>query len=197
MSLKSHAVELRERAEVTQFGFWLYLLSDVMIFGALFATFMVLRHNTAGSVAGPDIVDPPYVLLQTIVLLASSFTAAVALLAARAGKLGDMKRFLWATLILGAVFLGLEINEFAVMVNEGHSWKTSAFLSSFFALVGTHGFHILMGLIWLSVWLWYYTRRGLDDNMMRRLGLFVLFWHFLDIVWIWIFTIVYMFGVAL
>lgn len=194
---KQHIAELEEREEVSRFGFWIYLLSDVMIFGALFATFMVLRHNTAGGPSAADVIDPPYVLLQTIVLLASSFTAAVALLAAKTGHLRDMRRYLWATLMLGTLFLGLEIWEFVVMYQEGHSWMTSAFLSSFFALVGTHGLHILVGLIWLSAWLWYYQKRGLDGNMMRRLGLFVLFWHFLDIVWIWIFTIVYMFGVAL
>lgn len=197
MSTKQHTAELRERDEVSRFGFWLYLLSDVMIFGALFATFMILRHNTAGGPSGSDIVDPPYVLLQTIVLLASSFTVAVALLAAKTGQLRDMQRYLWATLILGTLFLGLEIREFVIMVAEGHSWRESAFLSSFFALVGTHGLHILIGLIWLGVWLYYYGKRGLDGNMLRRLGLFALFWHFLDIVWIWIFTIVYMFGVAL
>lgn len=196
-SVKEHAAELHEREDTTRFGFWIYLLSDVMVFGALFATFMVLRHNTAGGATGADIVDPPYVLLQTVVLLGSSFTAAVALLAAKTGRLRDMKLYLWATFILGLLFLGLEIREFTVMVADGHSWRESAFLSSFFALVGTHGFHILMGLIWLAVWLGYYARRGLDGNMMRRLGLFVLFWHFLDIVWIWIFTIVYMFGAAL
>lgn len=197
MSTINHAHELREREEVSRFGFWLYLLSDVMIFGALFATFMVLRHNTAAGPSASDIIEPPYVLLQTIVLLASSFTVAVALLAAKTGQLRDMRRFLWATLLLGALFLGLELKEFAVMVADGHSWRESAFLSSFFALVGTHGIHILIGLIWLSVWLYYYAKRGLDKNMLRRLGLFALFWHFLDIVWIWVFTIVYMFGVAL
>lgn len=197
MSTAAHQAELREREEVSRFGFWIYLLSDVMIFGALFATFMVLRHNTAGGPAGVDIVNPPYVLLQTIALLASSFTAAVALLAAKTGHLRDMSRYLWATLILGAIFLGLEINEFVVMVADGHSWRESAFLSSFFTLVGTHGVHILVGLIWLSVWLYYYAKRGLNEHMLRRLGLFVLFWHFLDIVWIWVFTIVYMFGAAL
>lgn len=186
-----------EQQEVTRFGFWIYLLSDVMIFAALFATFMVLRHNTAGGPSAADIIDPMFVLFQTIALLASSFTVAVAVLAARAGRLAEMKRYLWLTLLLGLFFLGLELFEFATLIHEGYDWTVSAFLSSFFALVGTHGLHISFGLIWLGVWLAYYYRRGLSSHMLRRLGLFALFWHFLDIVWIWVFTIVYMFGVGL
>ncbi len=186
-----------EQEDTTRFGFWLFLLSDVMIFGALFATFMILRHNTASGPSSHEIIEPGFVLLQTIALLASSFAVAVALLAAKAGKLSEMRNFLYATFVLGAIFLGLEMMEFVKLVHEGHDWTTSAFLSIFFALVGTHGLHILIGLIWLAVWLGYYAKRGLNQHMMRRLGLFGLFWHFLDIVWIWIFTIVYMFGVGL
>ena len=185
-----------ERESTARFGFWLYLLSDVMIFGALFATFMILRGGTAGGPTDADIIEPFPVLLQTLALLASSFTVAVAILAARAGKLQTMKLYLWATFLLGATFLGLELAEFINLVGEGHSWRESAFLSSFFALVGTHGLHITIGLLWLVVWLAYYQKRGMNEGMQRRLGLFALFWHFLDIVWIWLFTIVYMFGVG-
>lgn len=187
----------QEREEVARFGFWLYLLSDVMIFGALFATFMVLRHNTADGPSAAEIIEPGFVLLQTMALLASSFTVAVAVLAAKAGRLKDMRNHLIATALLGAIFLGLEIMEFTTLVHEGYDWTASAFLSSFFALVGTHGLHITVGLVWLIVWLAYYYKRGLSPHMLRRLGLFALFWHFLDIVWIWVFTIVYMFGVGL
>jgi cytochrome o ubiquinol oxidase subunit 3 len=186
-----------EQEDVARFGFWLYLLSDVMIFAALFATFMVLRHNTVDGPSAPEIINPSIVLFQTIALLTSSFTVAVAVLAAKAGRLKEMKRFLWLTLAFGAFFLGLELYEFNTLIHEGYSWKVSAFLSSFFALVGTHGLHITVGLIWLTVWLIYFRKRGLDQHMTRKLGLFALFWHFLDIVWIWVFTIVYMFGVAL
>lgn len=184
------------QTETTRLGFWLYLLSDVMIFGALFATFMILRHNTAGGPSAEDIFEPPYVLLQTIALLLSSFTAALALLAARHSKLAHMRRYLYLTVVLGATFLLMELYEFAKLIVEGHTWQTSAFLSAFFTLVGVHGLHILVGLLWLGAFLYYYRLRGMDHNMIRKLGLFVLFWHFLDLVWIWIFAIVYMFGVG-
>lgn len=190
------AHETTQREETTRFGFWLYLLSDVMIFGALFAVYMILRGNTAGGPGIDEIVQPLPVLIQTMALLGSSFTVAVAVLAARSGRLETMRLYLWATLALGLVFLGLELTEFITLVNEGHSWKISGFLSSFFALVGTHGLHITIGLLWLTVWLVYYQRRGLNQHMLRRLGLFALFWHFLDIVWIWVFTVVYLFGMG-
>ena len=193
----SHVKEMIEKTEVSRLGFWLFILSDVMIFGALFATYMILRGNTAGGVSGADIFEAPYVLLQTMALLISSFTAAMALLAANNNRLAQMKQYLFATLIFGLTFFGLEINEFVNLVADGHSWQSSAFLSIFFTLVGTHGFHIATGLIWLGVWLYFYKQRGLDDDMKRKLGLFVLFWHFLDLIWIWIFTVVYMFGVGL
>lgn len=196
MSVSSPLLQL-EKTQTTKLGFWLYLLSDVMLFGALFATFMILRHNTAGGPSGADIFSPPYVLLQTMALLISSFTVAVAVLAAKHGKRRTVLRYLIATGIFGLIFLGMEIYEFAELIAEGHTWQTSAFLSSFFALVGTHGLHIIAGLIWLGVYIYTLNRRVMDEHMVRKLGLFGLFWHFLDLVWIWIFTIVYMFGVGL
>ena len=180
----------QEQEEVVRFGLWLYILSDVMVFASLFATFMILRHNVAGGPTSQEIFDPQFVLLQTIVLLTSSFTVAMATAAARYGKLRDMKIYLLATGVLGATFLGLEIYEFSKLVSEGYSWQISAFLSSFFALVGTHGAHILVGLIWLTALYVLISRHGLNVDRQRKLGLFSLFWHFLDIVWIFIFTIV-------
>ena len=164
----SLGARVEERDKVARFGFWLYIMSDVMLFGALFATYMILRHNTAGGPTTLDIVEPPYVLIQTILL----------------------------TGLLGLGFFALEINEFITLAVDGHTWQTSAFLSAFFTLVGTHGAHILVGLIWLSVLLWLVHKRGLTPNIERKLGLFALFWHFLDIVWIFIFAIVYMYGVG-
>jgi len=180
----------------TRLGFWLYLLSDVMIFGSLFATYMVLRHNTAGGPSIHDIVEPSTVLLQTIALLASSFTAAMAQLALRFNKPKEFMQFVLATFGFGLFFLLMEIGEFRTLIDEGHSWQASAFLSAFFALVGTHGVHIAIGLLWLMVLVYRLRTRGVDDNFKRKFGLFALFWHFLDIVWIWLFTIVYMFGAA-
>lgn len=188
--------ELTERQSVEKLGFWIYVMSDIMLFGALFATFMVLRHSTAGGPSGRDLFDPSYVLIQTIALLASSFTAALALSAKKHGLVAQMKIQLVLTGILGLVFLGMELNEFRNLLIEGYSWQASAFLSSFFTLVGTHGLHITIGLLWLAVLIVLLYRRGLTNAFGRKLELFVIFWHFLDIVWIGIFTIVYMFGVG-
>lgn len=187
---------LEEQNETMRLGLWLYILSDVMLFGALFATYMVLRHNTAGGVGTVDIFDPPYVLIQTMILLTSSFTCALAVLAAKHDKFAAMRFQLILTGLLGLSFLALEINEFVKLGLEGHTWQASAFLSAFFALVGTHGLHILVGLIWLGTLLAIMQRPGLIEHFKRKLGLFALFWHFLDIVWIFIFAIVYMYGVG-
>ena len=192
----SLGARIEERDKVARFGFWLYIMSDVMLFGALFATYMILRHNTAGGPTTLDIIEPPYVLIQTILLLSSSLTAALAMLALKYGKLAAMKLQLLLTGLLGLGFFALEINEFITLAVDGHTWQTSAFLSAFFTLVGTHGAHILVGLIWLSVLLWLVHTRGLTPHIERKLGLFALFWHFLDIVWIFIFAIVYMYGVG-
>lgn len=193
MNVKHH---LAERDETAKLGFWIYILTDVMLFGALFATYMILRHNTAGGPNTVDIVQPPYVLIQTILLLASTFTVALAVLAAKHGRMPMLKAQLALTAVLGLGFLLMEINEFVTLVAEGHTWHVSAFLSAFFALVGTHGAHILTGLIWLGVLWWLIDKRGLTPHTERKLGLFALFWHFLDIVWIFIFAVVYMFGVG-
>lgn len=188
--------EIEEKSEIEGLGFWLYILSDLMLFSALFATFMVLRHNTAGGPSGSDLIDPPYTLVQTVTLLASSLTAALALSARKHGLMRQLKLQLVLTGLLGLVFLGLEINEFHGILAQGYSWQTSGFLSGFFTLVGTHGLHITIGLLWLGILLWHLYRRGMSDGLGRKLELFVIFWHFLDIVWIGIFTIVYMFGVG-
>lgn len=199
MALRENAaspIEVVEQTSATTLGFWLYILSDVMIFGALFATFMVLRHNTAGGPSGAEIFEPQYVLIQTIALLASSYTAALALSAARHGLLRRMWQCFVMTGALGLVFLGLEVREFMLLVSDGDSWQVSGFLSSFFALVGTHGLHITIGLLWLTTLFVAIKRRGLTSSNSRKLGLFTIFWHFLDVVWIGIFAIVYMFGVG-
>lgn len=193
MKQLDHALE---RVETARLGFWIYILTDVMLFGSLFATFMVLRHGTAGGPSGLNIFDPPYVLVQTLLLLSSSFTIALAVLAAKHRRFSAMKFQLILTGLLGLGFLLMEINEFIKFSHESFTWQMSAFLSAFFTLVGTHGAHILVGLIWLTVLLIAIRRRGMDEHMSRKLGLFALFWHFLDIVWIFIFAIVYMYGVG-
>ena len=176
-------------------GFWVYLMTDLMLFATLFATYGVLRGNTAGGPAGQDIFSLKLVFAETMILLASSLTAGLALLSAHAGRKTRMLQLLVITGVLGALFLGLEINEFRVLLADGHSWQNSAFLSSYFTLVGTHGLHIFAGLIWLVATVWYALKRPLSPRFMQRLTMFSWFWHFLDLVWVCIFSIVYLMGV--
>lgn len=191
MSKKQH--DASEHPSTT-LGFWLYLMTDMMLFAALFASFMVLRRNTAGGPGGPEVFDMGLVLIETVVLLASSLFCGLAWLAYRHKKRGDFIAYFAATLIAGAVFLGVEVMEFGTLLADGHSWQTSAFFSSYFTLVGTHGLHIAIGLLWGVVLAVAIARRGMTPAMMRKFGLFSVFWHFLDLVWIFIFTIVYVIG---
>lgn len=176
-------------------GFWMYLMTDCILFGSLFATYVVLRGNTYGGPAGSELFDLNFVLVETILLLVSSFVCGLGIIAARAGKRAFVLPALIVTFILGAVFVGMELYEFSHLVAEGNGWQRSAFLSAFFTLVGTHGLHITVGLLWLSVLVFSIVRFGLTPRNIKRLTLFSLFWHFLDVIWILIFTIVYLFGV--
>jgi cytochrome o ubiquinol oxidase subunit 3 len=185
----------RDPAAKTLFGFWVYLMTDCILFATLFATFAVLRGNTNGGPSGHDIFSLPYVLAETMILLTSSFSCGLALLSARAGNKNAALTFFAVTFLLGASFLGLELHEFAGLVRDGHSWHRSGFLSSFFTLVGTHGLHITAGLIWMLVMMMRTLKQGITENGLRRLTLLAMFWHFLDVVWIFIFTIVYLLGV--
>lgn len=179
----------------TIFGFWLYLMTDCVLFGCLFAAYAVLHPNTFGGPSSRDIFSLPYALIETMILLTSSFTCGLAMLFAhRQEKNGVMVLFL-ITFILGASFLGMELTEFHHLVSEGYSWQESGFLSAFYTLVSTHGAHISVGLLWIVVMLFQVAFRGLTLESMRRLTCLSLFWHFLDIVWIFIFTIVYLMGV--
>ena len=176
------------------FGFWVYLMTDCVLFATLFATFVVLRGNTFGGPAGGELFSLPYVLAETLILLTSSFTAGLATLAARGGDIRRLLGWLAVTFVLGAAFLGLEIYEFNQLYQEGNSWRRSAFLSAFFTLVGTHGAHIATGLLWVGLLMVRISRHGLDVNGWRRITMWALFWHFLDIIWIFIFSIVYLMG---
>lgn len=185
----------RENDEKTMFGFWVYIMTDCVLFASLFATFVVLRPNTFGGPSGHDIFNLPNVLAETLILLTSSFTCGLAMLAAHAKRKQLLLFWLGVTFVLGVAFLTLEITEFRHLVIEGNGWRRSGFLSGFFALVATHGLHITAGLIWLVVLMQRIYAKGMNGATMRRLTLFSLFWHFLDIVWIFIFSIVYMMGV--
>lgn len=175
-------------------GFWIYLMTDCILFATLFATFAVLRSATAGGPTGAELFDLPFVLVETMLLLTSSFTIGLAVLGAERGYKKQALIWLGLTFVLGAAFLGMELYEFNHLVAEGADWSRSAFLSSFFVLVATHGIHIAVGLLWLIVVMVRLWKRNFKETDRRRLGLLGLFWHFLDIIWIFIFTIVYLMG---
>lgn len=183
-----------QAAEKTVLGFWVYLMTDCVLFASLFAVYAVLHGNTFGGPGGRELFKLPYVLIETMALLTSSFTCGLALLAAQKRDRSQVLLWLGATFLLGLTFLGLELSEFHKMAIEGNSWRRSGFLSSYFTLVGTHGLHITFGLIWMAVSGVFMVKHGLTESMLKRLTLLSLFWHFLDIVWIFIFTIVYLFG---
>lgn len=180
----------------TLFGFWAYIMTDCVLFATLFATFAVMRHSTAGGPGAGELFSLPYVLVETMLLLTSSFSCGLALLAARQGSRGQTAIWLALTAGLGLGFLGLELHEFRNLAIEGNSWQRSGFLSAFFTLVGTHGAHITVGLLWIGVMLAQIIRQGLTAGNIRRILLLGLFWHFLDIVWIFIFSFVYLMGAA-
>lgn len=174
------------------FGFWIYLMTDLLMFAVLFATFAVLRDSTHGGIGIKEIFDPPFVLLETLILLTSSFTSGLGIIAARAFDKKKTFLFLGITLALGIAFLFMEYIEFSHLIHEGSTPQTSAFLSAFFALLGTHGLHIIIGCLWMILLLVQMIRRGLTHSLVRKLSLLGIFWHFLDIVWIFIFTFVYL-----
>lgn len=186
---RERVVEKYAKAEL---GFWLYLMTDIILFASLFATYMVLRPNIAGGMSASELFDPTFALAETVLLLMSSFTCGLAVLFLRFRYKSTGLILLAVTLLLGGMFLFLEMYEFMEFIHEGQSWQTSGFLSGFFALVATHGLHITIGILWGLVLFWYIFKKGITANAMRRVSLFSLFWHFLDIVWIFIFTIVYL-----
>jgi cytochrome o ubiquinol oxidase subunit 3 len=176
-------------------GFWIYLMTDCLLFATLFAAFAVLRNNTFGGPTIRDIVHPSYVLVQTLLLLTSSFTCSLAVASSIKKSASSAIRWLFATIVLGASFFVMEFLEFRQLSIEGHSWRVSAALSSFFTLVGTHGLHIAIGLLWSLVLLWLIVKHGITKSTERKLRMFSMYWHFLDVVWICVFTEVYLRGV--
>ena len=187
--------EAIQQTDVKALGFWIYLMTDCVLFAALFATYAILHGNTYGGPTSRDLFSLPTVLIETLALLTSSFTAGLAVVSAKAGSRRAAFVMLAATFMLGCVFLSIELNEFAHLAADGHGWWSSGFLSAFFTLVGTHGLHISIGLLWLAVMIAQLWRRGGTPGVLRRLTLFGMFWHFLDVIWIFIFTIVYLMGV--
>lgn len=180
--------------EKTTLGFWIYLMTDCVLFASLFAVYAVLHGSTFGGPGGEELFDMPYVLAETMLLLTSSFTCGLAMLAVQRRDKRQVLLCLAVTALLGLSFLGMELSEFQTLIVEGNSWERSGFLSSYFTLVGTHGLHITIGLIWMAVMAVFTFKRGITHAIAKRLTLLSLFWHFLDVVWIFIFTIVYLFG---
>lgn len=175
------------------FGFWLYLMTDCVIFASLFAVFAVMSQQFAGGPSPKDLFDIGGVALETAALLLSSITYGFAMLSARQRKSGGVLAWLAITFLLGLAFLGLEIQEFSHLIAEGAGPGRSAFLSSFFTLVGTHGLHVTVGLVWMAVLAVQIIRRPeLSERDFTRLACLSLFWHFLDIVWICVFSFVYL-----
>ena len=178
----------------TMLGFWLYLMSDCLIFAMLFATFGVLGTSYAAGPGPKDLFDLKLVALNTAMLLFSSITYGFAMLAMMKGKVGSTQMWLAITGLFGLAFLSIELYEFHHMIHEGAGWWRSAFLSSFFTLVGTHGLHVTFGIIWLVVLMVQVAKFGLIEANQRRLMCLSMFWHFLDVVWIGVFTFVYLLG---
>lgn len=175
-------------------GFWVYLMTDCVLFATLFAVFAVLRTATDGGPGGSDLFDLNFVLVETMILLISSFTVGLAVLGAERGFKKQAIMWLVFTFLLGAAFLALELWEFNVLITEGNGWQRSAFLSSYFTLVATHGIHIAVGLIWMAVVIFRLVQRNFKITDVRRLSILGLFWHFLDVIWIFIFSFVYLIG---
>jgi cytochrome o ubiquinol oxidase subunit III len=180
---------------VVGYGFWIFLLSDIVMFSAFFAGYAVLSHATAGGLNGMQLFNQRSVAIETGCLLASSYTCGLMAVAANSRRYAATYLWAFVTFVLGACFLGLELREFAGMIAVGAGPQRSAFLSAFFTLVGCHGLHVTAGLVWLVVMMAQVAIRGLRPNVERRLLCFSLFWHALDIVWVWLFTVVYLMGV--
>ena len=178
----------------TMLGFWIYLMSDCLIFAMLFAAYAVLGSSYAGGPGPKQLFDLPLVALNTSMLLLSSITYGFAMLAMNDGKRGATQLWLAITGLFGLAFLGIELSEFRHLIHEGATPQKSAFLSSFFTLVGTHGLHVTFGVIWLVVLMVQVQVKGLIPANRRRLMCLSLFWHFLDVIWIGVFTFVYLMG---
>ncbi len=175
-------------------GFWLFLGGEVVLFGSLFATFIALRNSYAGGPTGQELFDLKLVALATFLLLTSSMTSVMAILGMHRHDFAAMQRWLIITVLLGAGFLGLEIYEFNHYIHEGHTMSSSAFGSAFYTLVGFHGAHVLGGVVWIALLIMQTAKKGLTVVTAPKIYLASLYWHFVDLVWVFIFTVVYLMG---
>jgi len=179
----------------TVLGFWMYLMTDCLLFGTLFATYAVLHNSTFGGPTSHEIYNLSTAFIETMILLLSSVTCGLAVLASLKNAKASVVAWLLVTFLLGATFIAFELTEFHHLIQDGHSWQKSAFLSSFFTLVGTHGTHVSVGLFWMLVLILQVFFAGITVDTFRRLVVFSMFWHFLDLIWIFIYTFVYLMGV--
>lgn len=189
---REHHREVNNGIDV--FGFWIYIMTDCILFATLFAAYVVLESGTFGGPTLKQLISLPYVLGETMFLLASSFTYGLVMLSVYKNKRNVALACLLITFLLGLSFVVMEVREFIHLFAEGHSWHISAALSAFFTLVGTHGTHVSIGLIWMALMMFQVWKNGTSPAMAKRLTYLGLFWHFLDIVWIFVFTIVYLMG---
>ncbi len=183
-----------DQSEIKNFGFWVYLMTDLVLFSTFFATFAVLAKNYAGGPGAKDLFELPFLFIETMLLLVSSITFGYAMIALKRGKMQQMFVTLIVTGLLGAGFLGMELYEFVHMIEHGAGPSRSGFLSAFFTLVGFHGLHVFFGTVWLIVMLVQIKSQGLTVGVRSRLDRLSLFWHFLDIVWVGVFSFVYLMG---
>jgi cytochrome o ubiquinol oxidase subunit III len=179
----------------TVLGFWMYLMTDCLIFATLFTTYGVLHKEAFGGPTPHELFSLPLPFAETMVLLFSSVTCGLGMLAAVRSQKNKILAWFALAFLFGLSFIVMELTEFTHLIHEGNSWRRSAFLSSFFTLVGTHGFHVSVGLLWMIVLMLQIAYKGVTVTTFRRLVCFSMFWHFLDLVWIFIFTFVYLMGV--
>jgi len=181
---------------IVGYGFWIFLLSDIVMFSAFFAAYAVLRDATAGGPRGADLFDTGNVAIETACLLLSSFTCGIAMVAAQGRRALWFYAAMTVTFLFGIGFIDLEVREFMSLTAQGAGPTRSAFLSAFFTLVGCHGMHVTAGLLWLLTMMAQVFAKGFRPDILRRLLCFSLFWHALDIIWVAIFSVVYLMGVA-
>jgi cytochrome o ubiquinol oxidase subunit 3 len=178
----------------TLFGFWVYLMSDVVLFGTFFATYAVLQDHTFGGPTGKQLFDLRFALIETLVLLFSSFTCGIAMLFAKEQRKNSLLAWLGVTFLLGIIFMYMEFSEFNRLLSGGNSWKNSAFLSSYFTLIGVHGLHIVIGLMVMIAFAAQLFFSGFTEIVLRRLTCLRIYWHFLYLIWIFTFAVVYLIG---
>lgn len=186
-----------EESRLNILGFWIFLGAEVALFATLFATYLVLFQRTGSGPTAKDLFEVKDVLIETLLLLTSSFTCGLAIFEMRRNRLSGLLTWLLVTLLLGAGFITFEIREFIHYVHEGATMQTSAFLSSFFVLVGTHGAHVSLGIGWMILIIIQLLQRGFTPRTARKVFIVSLYWHFLDVVWIFIFTLVYLAGMVI